>query len=109
MSQPKPLALLLEVLEEMKAQDIKVLNVKSKTTISDYMVICTGRSSRHVKSVAENAIENLKKEGFKPISQTGFVNGDWVLIDFNGIILHVMQSDARIFYNLEGLWQESDI
>lgn len=100
----KYLNLLQLALEDIQAQDITIIDVRNQTTITDYMVICTGRSSRHVKAVAEAAFVKLKSAGLPPLSQNGLNEGEWALIDFGDMILHVMQKDARAFYNLEELW-----
>ncbi|CEG56728.1 ribosome silencing factor [Legionella fallonii] len=97
---------LLNSLEDMQAIDVKVLDVRQQTTITDYMVIASGRASRHVKAIAEKAMEDMKHAGLPPLSSTGIDNGDWALIDFGDFILHVMQAESRQFYNLEGLWEE---
>lgn len=99
---------ILELLEEFQLQDILSLDVKAQTTITDTMVIATGRSSRHVTSSAQNLIEAMKKEGHIPIGSSGFENGEWVLVDFGDVIVNIMQASTRVFYNLEGLWQTSD-
>lgn len=96
---------LLKALEDIQATDIKVIDVREHTSITDYMVIASGRSSRHVKSVAEKVMEDMKLSGLRPLSITGLESGDWVLVDFGDIILHVMQPDSRQYYNLEGLWE----
>ncbi|KTD19458.1 putative Iojap-related protein [Legionella israelensis] len=100
------LNILLEALDDIQAFDVITLDVKKQTTITDYMVIASGRSSRHVKAIAEQVIEAMKKAGHQPLSFTGLDEGDWALVDFGDCILHVMQPDTRAFYNLEGLWQE---
>ncbi len=91
-------------LDEMQAYDIKVLDVRDKTTVTDYMIIATGRSSRHVKSTAEKVLEKMKAKGMPAISHTGFDSGEWALIDFGDCIVHIMQGQMRLFYNLEELW-----
>jgi ribosome-associated protein len=96
---------MLKVLEEMQATDIVVIDVHEHTAITDYMVIASGRASRHVKATAEKVIEAMKASGLFAISCTGLETGDWVLIDFGDFILHVMQPESRQFYNLEGLWE----
>jgi ribosome-associated protein len=96
---------LLKSLDEIHAINVIVIDVKEQTSITDYMIICSGRSSRHVKAIAELVVEQMKAAGFSLLSQTGVENGEWVLLDFGDFVLHVMQPDSRAFYNLEGLWQ----
>lgn len=103
---PAQLTQLLFILDEIQAIDIVTLDVKNQTSITDYMIICSGRSSRHVKSIAQTALEKMKAQGLPGLSTHGMDEGDWVLIDFGDYILHAMQPDSRAFYNLEGLWQE---
>lgn len=91
-------------LEDMKALDITVLDVRAQTSITDYMVIASGRSSRHVKSIADKAMEHMKAIDHKALSASGLQAGEWALIDFGDFILHVMQPSVRAFYNLENLW-----
>lgn len=98
---------LIFFLEEAKALDIKVIYVADQTTITDYMIIASGRASRHVKAIAEQLMENMKKAGLPAITSTGFETGDWVLLDFGDFIVHIMQPDSRTFYNIEGLWKET--
>lgn len=97
---------LLKSLDDIQAMDIKVLDVHKQTTITDYMIIASGRASRHVKAIAQKVMEDMKAAGVPSISSTGMESGDWALIDFGDFILHVMQPDSRQFYNLEGLWEE---
>lgn len=97
---------LLISLNEIQAFDVVTLNVTNITTVTDYMIVCSGRSVRHVKSIADNIIEDLKKEGFSAFSASGLTHGEWVLVDFGDVVVHIMQPEKRAFYNLEGLWQE---
>ena len=97
---------LLKALDDMQAIDVKVIDVSRQTTITDYMIICSGRSSRHVKAIAENLLEQLKACGLPALGQSGLDSGDWALLDFADFVVHVMQPESREFYNLEGLWQE---
>jgi ribosome-associated protein len=103
---PKQLTQLLTILDDIQANDVTVLDVRKQTSITDYMIICSGRSSRHVKSIAETAVDKMKRDGLLSLGSHGMEDGDWVLIDFGDYLLHVMQPDSRAFYNLEGLWQE---
>jgi ribosome-associated protein len=96
---------LLQAIEEMHAIDVTVIDVSAQTTVTDFMVICGGRSSRHVKAIAQLALERMKAQGFNALSDNGVNSGDWALVDFGDVVLHVMQAEIRAFYNLEGLWQ----
>jgi ribosome-associated protein len=98
---------LIFFLEEAQASDLKAIYVADQTAITDYMIVASGRSSRHVKAIAEQLMEHMKKEGVPAITSTGFETGDWVLLDFGDFIVHIMQPDSRIFYNIEGLWKET--
>ena len=96
---------LCRLLEDLQGIDVQIIDVKKQTAITDYMIIASGRASRHVKAMAENIMDSMKKSGHPALSCTGLDTGDWVLLDFNEVIVHLMQSDARYFYNLEALWQ----
>lgn len=95
---------LMQALDEYKALNIILIDVSQHTAITDFMIICSGRSSRHVQAISELTIEHLKKSHIKSYSISGFELGEWVLVDFGAVLLHVMQEEARAFYNLESLW-----
>lgn len=97
--------LVIDKLDEMKAQDIKVIDVRGKSSITDLMIIATGNSTRHVKSLAQTVELAAKEAGVKPLGMEGEQQGDWVLLDLNDIVLHVMLANVRDFYNLEKLWE----
>ena len=107
---PKPTAapalrtVVLDALDDMKALDVKFLDVRGLTDIADFMVIASGTSDRHVRSVAQRVVEKSKEAGFRPHGIEGQQDGDWVLIDLNEMIIHVMLPRVREFYGLEKLW-----
>ena len=88
----------------MKALEIKVLDVRGLTDVADIMVIASGTSDRHVRSVAQNVVEKTKQAGFRPYGVEGQHDSDWVLIDLHDMIVHVMLPRVREFYGLEKLW-----
>ena len=96
--------LVIETLEDMKAFDIEMLDVRGKTSITDFFVIASGSSDRHVKSSAESVAFQAKQAGQMPIGVEGLQEGEWALIDLNGVVVHVMQPRVRDFYQLERLW-----
>ena len=94
----------LDALADMKALEIKVLDVRGLTDIADFMVIASGTSDRHVRSVAQRVVEKTKQAGFRPHGVEGQQDSEWVLIDLNEMIVHVMLPRVREFYGLEKLW-----
>ena len=94
----------IAALEDMKAVDIKVLDVRDVTDVADCMIIASGNSDRHVKSIADRVVERAKQAGFRPFGMEGEQGGEWVLVDLNDVIVHVMQAKVREFYALESLW-----
>jgi ribosome-associated protein len=96
--------LAIDALEALKAEDITVLDVKGKTTITDWIIIATGSSSRHVKSIANNVIVEAKKASRPPLGAEGENEGEWALVDLGDVVVHVMQRQVREFYDLESLW-----
>jgi ribosome-associated protein len=109
LTQTQILEQIQHVLEEMKAQDIITLDISKKTSLADYMVICTGRASRHVTAIAEELFMQLKKSGLDYLRISGTEHGEWALIDCGDIIVHVMQAEIRAYYNLEELWKDHPI
>ena len=94
-------------LDEMKAVNVKVLNVHKLTDITDTMIIASGNSDRHVRSIADRVVEHAKKAGFRPMGVEGERDGEWVLVDLQDVIVHIMLPRVREFYRLESLWDVS--
>ena len=93
-----------KVLSDNKALDIIKINLEEKSSIADFMIICSGTSNRHVISLSNYLIDALKKENLKTLSVEGNRNGDWVLVDTGDIIIHLFKSEVREYYNLEKMW-----
>ena len=108
---PSPESLLKQVhaaLEEMKAKDAVEIDVRGKTSIADYLVVVSGTSTRHVKSVADEVVKFAKKLGVMPLGVEGEREAEWVLVDLGDVIVHVMLPRVREFYALERLWTVGD-
>ncbi len=91
-------------LDDLKAVDVHVLDVRHLTTVTDTMVVASGRSDRHVRAIAGAVVEQCKKAGFRPLGVEGERSGEWVLVDLADLVVHVMLPRVREFYNLEKLW-----
>jgi ribosome-associated protein len=94
-------------LEDFKAVDIQVIDVSGRNPLTERMVIASGNSTRHVKSMAENLVLIAKTEGNPPLGVEGAGEGEWILVDLNDVIVHLMLPQTRAFYNLEKLWEVS--
>jgi len=90
--------------DDMKAQDIITLDVQGKSSVTDYMIVCTGTSKRHVSSIADHVASEAKKAGLEPLGIDGEAEGEWVVVDMGTTMVHVMQEDQRELYQLEKLW-----
>jgi len=100
--------LAVSALEDLKGTDITTIDVRGKTSVTDFMVIASGTSSRHVKSLAENVLEKVKEQGVRPLGSEGLDGGEWALLDLGDVVVHVMQVPTRQFYDLERLWQGAE-
>lgn len=96
--------LVVKTLEDIKARDIRVIDVRGKTSITDIMIIASGTSGRHVKSIADTVAFQAKLAGAPTIGMEGLQDGEWALVDLNDVVVHVMQPKVRDFYQLERLW-----
>jgi len=105
---PKQLAaFVMDVLDDLKAEDIRCLDVRHLTTITDMMVIASGRSDRHVRALADAVVEQCKEFGWRPLGVEGQQAGEWILVDLADVVVHVMLPRTRDFYDLEKLWDIS--
>ena len=100
----KLLALVIDALEELKGVDIRVLDVRGLTSITDRMVVASGTSTRHVKSLADNVARKTREAGFRALGVEGEQAAEWVLVDLGDVVVHVMTPAIREFYALEKLW-----
>ena len=108
---PSPEALLVHIraaLEEIKSRDTAEIDVRGKTSIADYLVVTSGTSTRHVKSIADEVVKHAKKTGVMPLGVEGEREAEWVLVDLGDVIVHVMLPRVREFYALERLWTVGD-
>ncbi len=100
------LSLITASLDDDKADDIAVIDLKGKANFADFMVIATGRSDRQVGAMADHLVAKLKAEGMTEVPTEGMRQRDWVLLDAGDVIVHLFRSEARHFYNLEKLWAD---
>lgn len=109
MSADNPLLqLVIDALEDVKAQHITPLDVREITSVADTMVIASGTSNRHVKALADSVVEAAKEAGYTPLGTEGEDSGEWILVDLGDVIVHLMLPATREFYDLERLWRNPD-
>lgn len=96
----------LEKIDDLKARDVQTFDVSTSSSITDFMVICSGNSKKHVQSIADHVATEAKHMNNPALGVEGMQEGEWVLVDMGAVVLHVMQESSRDFYQLEKLWQE---
>lgn len=94
-----------DAMEEMKGQEIHVLPVSDKTQMTDYLIICSGTSSIHIRAIADKILEKLKEHGIKGVRREGYQEARWILMDFGDVVAHVFDPEDREFYRLEEFWE----
>lgn len=99
-------ALVVRAIEDIKGRDVVSIDVHELTDVMDIMVVASGTSSRHVKSIASNVVDAARDAGERTIGTEGVDAGEWILVDFGGVVVHVMSEEARRFYAIEKLWSE---
>ncbi len=97
----------IKIVENKKAKEIVLLNLKEISTITDYFIICSGESSLHMRSLAQELEEKLKKRGVTLLNPKDFVNNRWILLDFGSMVVHIFSQVGRDFYQLERLWVDA--
>lgn len=100
--------LVVDTLDDMKAKDVQVMDVRGKTAITDVMIIASGTSERHVKAIAETVAFRAKEAGEPPLGTEGLTEGEWALVDLNIVVVHVMVPKVRDYYALERLWSATE-
>ncbi len=100
--------LVLSVLDDYKALNVVVIDVRKLTTITDTMIICSGTSTRHLKTLAEQIVKRAKEKGEVPLGVEGEDSAEWILVDLSDVIVHIMQPAVREFYSLEKLWTTAE-
>ena len=101
-------SLVLAALDDLKARDVREIDVRDKSSVTDLLVVASGTSSRHVKSIADEVVRKAKQAGLPPIGVEGQREAEWVLVDLGDIVVHVMLPRTREFYGLERLWTVGD-
>lgn len=99
--------LVINALDNVKAQDVSVIDVRDRTSVTDYMILASGTSNRHVKSLAESVVADIRENGVKAPAVEGGTVSDWILVDLGDIVVHVMMPATREFYDLERLWRDA--
>lgn len=99
----------VEALEDVKGQDIKIIKIDELTVLADYFVIASGTSTTQIKALADRVDEMLSKKGIEPYHREGFSSGNWILLDYNSVVIHVFNPETRDFYNLEKLWTDGEV
>jgi ribosome-associated protein len=94
-----------DALDDLKASDVKTMDVRHLTSVTDFMIVASGRSDRHVRALADSILERSRELGCRPLGVEGQAGGEWVLLDLGDVVVHVMLPRVRDFYNLEKLWE----
>jgi ribosome-associated protein len=100
---------IVDAADDKKANYITTLDLRGKTLIADYFVICTGTSNVHIRAIADGIMEEMEKRGVRPNALEGYSVASWVLLDYGDIVTHIMSEEHRSFYKLEGLWSSGEV
>ena len=105
----KKIFLIKDLLEEKKAENIVILDLKDLSSVTDTMIVASGHSDRHVQAVSEFLAQEMKKHGYFPLGSEGLQSGRWALLDYGEIVVHVFYDDVRLHYDLEGVWRDAPV
>jgi ribosome-associated protein len=105
----KKIFLVKDLLEEKKAEDIVILDLRGLSSVTDTMIVASGHSDRHVQAVSEFLAQEMKKHGYIPLGSEGLQSGRWALIDYGEIVVHVFYDEIRLHYDLEGVWRDAPV
>jgi ribosome-associated protein len=100
---------IIDLADEYKATEVKVLQVTGLCSFTDYFILMNGQSTTQIQSLSEALVQRMKKSGRKPQSTEGMQSGEWVLLDFGDVVAHIFTPEKREYYNLEALWQEAPV
>lgn len=109
MTSEEKVEVIREAMDELKALDINVLGVQDKTVMTDYMVVCSGTSNTHIRSIADRIVERMKDHDIKGVRREGYNEARWVLMDFGDVVAHVFDPEDRQFYALEQFWEKKPV
>lgn len=99
------LELVKRLLDEKKAEDVEVIDLRNRTLIADYFVICSGNSNTHIKAIADGLLEDGRKEGLKKQHVEGYAQAKWILVDYGDVVAHIFAKEEREYYDIESLWK----
>jgi ribosome-associated protein len=105
----KKIFLIKDLLEDKKAENIVILDLREISSVTDTMVVASGHSDRHVQAVSESLLQEMKKQGFYPLGCEGLQGGRWALLDYGEIVVHVFYEEVRQHYDLEGVWRDAPV
>ncbi|NLM27643.1 MAG: ribosome silencing factor [Clostridiaceae bacterium] len=97
---------IINTLQDKKAKDVKVIDIRQLTTIADYFIICSGTSTTHIKTLSDEVEKKLVEKNERPLRREGYNSARWILLDYGDIVVHIFHEEDREYYNLEHLWQD---
>ncbi len=103
------LSLIKSLLEEKKAEDLVILDLRGISSVTDTLVVASGHSDRHVQAVSEFLAQEMKKRGYQPLGSEGLKDGRWALLDYGDVIVHIFYQEIRLHYDLEGVWHDAPV